>query len=276
MYSIKSFENGFEYIDVQNDVASAKIALQGAHIFEFKRGSEDLLWVSEESAFELGKAICGGVPLCWPRFGSLDTTLPQHGFARTEMFTLKSVKELDKENTEIIFQLTENKNTLAIWNYNFKLEFRVVIGKALIMELKTTNSDTQTYMITQALHTYFPVSHISEARVEGLEKKPYFDAVNSKNFVQEGEIYFTQEINRVYQDVENILYLKDKRRKISIKNRGSSSVVVWNPAKEKCKKMSGFKENSYENFVCIESANAFDDFRMIKPKENHTICANIF
>jgi glucose-6-phosphate 1-epimerase len=31
------------------------------------------------------------------------------------------------------------------------------------------------------------------------------------------------------------------------------------------------RDDAYKNFVCIESANAFDDARVIKPNESHIL-----
>ena len=275
MIEHKKFANGFEYIEVSNVLSSAKIALQGAHIFEFQRGEEELIWLSEASDFEYGKAVRGGVPLCWPRFGSIDKTLPQHGFVRTEMFEFVSSKEVNAGETQLIFRLTENENSLKIWNYKFVLELKISLSDKLTMELTTTNTDEKSYMITQALHSYFPVSHISNVVVKGLDKKPYVDAVDSKTKLQRGEIVFNSEVNRVYQEVDNEVLLVDKDRTIRVKNSGSNSIVIWNPASENCKKMSAFKEDSYETFVCIESSNAFDDFITLEPNESHTLKAVI-
>ncbi|MCK4874504.1 MAG: D-hexose-6-phosphate mutarotase, partial [Sulfurimonas sp.] len=72
------------------------------------------------------------------------------------------------------------------------------------------------------------------------------------------------------------ILLRDKNRTIHIQNEGSSSVVVWNPWIEKCKRMSAMKDNAYEDMVCIESANAFDDARTVKPNESHTLKATIY
>jgi len=275
MIEHKKFVNGFEYIEVSNVVSSAKIALQGAHIFEYKHSGETLIWLSEASDFEYGKAIRGGVPLCWPRFGSIDKTLPQHGFARTEMFEFVSSTEIDEETTELTFRLKENSNTLKIWNYKFVLELKIILGQTLTMELTTTNVDTESYMITQALHSYFPVSHISEAKVVGLDSKPYVDAIDGKTKLQHGAIVFNAEVNRVYQEVKGAILLVDKNRTIEVKNSGSNSVVVWNPAQEHCHNMSAFNDDSYETFVCIESSNAFDDTITLEPNESHTLKAVI-
>ena len=274
----KKLSNGFEYIEVQNSSATAKIALQGAHLFEYQRvGKEAILWLSEISDFEQGRAIRGGVPLCWPWFGfSEDKTLPQHGFARTTMWEFVGANEIDESETTLLFRLSNSEQTLKIWNYKFLLELQITISKELKMELKTTNLDERAFKISQALHTYFSVSHISEVAIKGLDKKPYLDALSWQKEVQGGNIRFEEEIDRVYQEVNNEIILVDKNREIYIKNTNSASVVVWNPWIEKISRMSAMKEDAYEHFVCIESANAFDDTRVIEPKQFHTLIAQIF
>lgn len=276
MNSLKTMGDGIEYIEIINEVACANIALQGAHIFHYSRLDEPpLIWLSDSSDFQKAKAIRGGVPICWPRFGNLDKSLPQHGFARTEMFELVSVEEVNAKTTEVVFRLKENENTLEIWNYKFELELKVTITDKLTMELTTTNTDNKAYKITQALHSYFEVGNISDVAIKGLDSKPYFDAVDSKNKLQKGDINFDSEVNRVYQDVQDEIVLKDKQRTICVKNEGSSSVVVWNPWAKNCKEMSAFKIEAYKNFVCIESSNAFDDFIMIEAGKSHTLKATI-
>lgn len=272
MYKLKSFANGFEYIEVQNTASSAKIALQGAHIFEYKRErEEDILWLSQESDFQKTKAIRGGVPLCWPRFGSLDKSLPQHGFARTMLFELLEVKEIHEGKTQLILELRDTKESREIWDFSFKLQMKITIAKSLTMQLTTTNLDTKEMFLTQAFHTYFNVSDISDVTIKGLQNRHYFDALVDEEFTQNAEIRFTQEVDRVYQGVNAAVVLEDKRRSISIKSSGSSSVVVWNPWIEKCKRMSGMQALAYKEFVCIESANAFDDFKSLKAGESHRL-----
>jgi glucose-6-phosphate 1-epimerase len=65
--------------------------------------------------------------------------------------------------------------------------------------------------------------------------------------------------------------LRDKQRNIYIKNKGSNSVIVWNPWIEKCLAMSAMKANAYKEFVCIESANAFEDKRLIKANASQSL-----
>lgn len=273
----KKLANGFEYIEVKNKEAEAKVALQGAHLFHYERaGEEPILWLSEASDFELGKAIRGGVPVCWPWFGfNEDKSLPQHGFARTALWEFVGSDEVDAKTTVLTLRLTHDEKTFQIWNYKFLLELKITISDKLSMELKTINLDDKSFKISQALHTYFSVSHISEVAIKGLDKKPYLDALTWKRELQEGDITFNQEVDRVYQEVDGEIVLGDKNRTIHIKNSGSSSVVVWNPWIEKTLRMSGMKPNAYESMVCIESANAFEDARVLQPREVHILRAVI-
>ena len=277
MINKKKFSNGFEYIEIENSSAKVKIALQGAHIFEYaKKDGESFLWLSEISDFEQGKSIRGGIPICWPWFGvNQDKNLPQHGFARTSMWEFVCSDEIDEKTSSVTLKLTCNDETLKIWAYKFELELHVVISDNLTLELKTTNIDDKEFSITQALHTYFAVSHISHVNIKGLDKKPYLDALTWKNEIQKGDITFDKEVDRVYQEVDNEVLLLDKNRTISIKNGGSSSVVVWNPWIEKTKRMSAMNDDDYKSMVCIESANAFDDARILQPKAAHTLVATI-
>lgn len=278
MIEFKCLENGFRYIEVINTKANAKVALNGAHLFHYQRvGERELLWLSDISYFEDGKAIRGGIPICWPWFGfnKDDVSLSQHGFARTSLWEFKSSNEMT-DSTTLVFTLSDTKETLEVWNYKFSLELKIAISDTLTLELKTTNLDTKEFILTQALHTYFSILNISNVIVKGLDKKPYLDALSWQNMVQDGDIRFEREVDRVYQNIDNTITLVDIDREITIKNEGSSSVVVWNPWIEKTKRMSAMKEDAYTTMLCIESANAFDDARVLKPNESHTLKATIY
>ena len=92
---------------------------------------------------------------------------------------------------------------------------------------------------------------------------------------QDGEIKINKEVDRVYQDVTSEIKIKDTNNSISIKNKGSRSAVVWNPWTQKCSRMSAMKKDSYKTFVCVETANAFDDEIQIKPNQSHTLQTTI-
>ncbi len=268
--------NALEYVEISNLKANAKIALQGAHIFHYQRvGEAPLLWLSDVSDFEIAKAIRGGVPICWPSFGNNNPDLPQHGFARVMMWELVHVDENDPNVSELTFVLEDSKESRALWNYKFRVELIVKIGAVLEMELKTINRDTNSFTLTQALHTYFAVSSIENIAIRGLQEKRYLDALTLQEHTQNGSITFNQEVDRVYQGVDAAIVLEDLERKISIQNSGSKSVVIWNPWIDKCARMNAMRPQSYKAFVCIESANAYEDKRVIQPNQEHSLKALI-
>ena len=270
MVSVETLSNGFAYVYVKTPLLEAKIALQGAHLFSFKYEGKEFLWLSEESDFEEGKAIRGGIPLCWPSFGNNNPALPQHGFARTAIFSLKEIDEIDDANVELLFALKE-PTCHGMWKYKSALEVRISLGKTLALEMQTTNLDTRDFELSQAFHTYFPISDITNIRIKGLENKPYFDALTLLHATQQGAISFDAELDRVYQKVDAPVVLHDKNRTFTLKNEGSSSVVVWNPWIAKCARMSGMKGDAYKEFVCIESANAYEDRRLLKAGQSHSL-----
>ena len=272
MYKLKTNENGLKYIEITNDSACGKIAIQGAHLFHFTRnGEEPILWLSETSDMEHGKHIRGGIPICWPSFGMSNPELPQHGFARNRMFDLVNIIEIDEDTTQVIMELNDSKKSLREWEYKFNLQISITISKNLTIELKTTNLDQKTFVFTQALHTYFNISNIKNISIYGLENKPFLDTLTNTSQIQKGEIVFSSEVDSVYQKVDGEIVLKDKNRDIKINNEGSSSVVVWNPWIEKAKRMSGMEDEGYKEFVCIESANTFEDARFLQSRESHTL-----
>ena len=121
MIEFKTFSNGFPYIEVTNSVSSAKIALQGAHVFEYKKeGKSELLWLSSLALFEENKPIRGGIPICWPWFGPhSDSALPQHGFARISRFTFVSCDEKDEATSIVTLKLTDSPKTRILWDFSF-------------------------------------------------------------------------------------------------------------------------------------------------------------
>lgn len=71
--------------NIKSKYASAKISLYGAHVLSFTPKDErDLIFLSQDAFYQNGKAIRGGIPVCWPWFGAHpeNKNLPSHGFAR--------------------------------------------------------------------------------------------------------------------------------------------------------------------------------------------------
>lgn len=135
-----------------------------------------------KKVFETGKAIRGGVPICWPWFGKHKTEshLPQHGFARNFLWKLLDVKESNASSTEVKLQLKSSAESLQLWPYMFELLLRITVAKTLHIALSSKNCDKKACEISSALHSYFAVSNINSVSVEGINTTPYFDAVSNE------------------------------------------------------------------------------------------------
>ena len=270
------------FIEGKNKFAEFAICIQGAQVTSYKPvGSEDILWMSEKSHYQLGYPVRGGIPVCWPWFGAHPTEYekPSHGFARRMEWDIKSVKLLDnKESIQIFFELNPNEKTKKWWPYDFKLRNIVTIGKQLEVELVTKNSGTSEFQITEALHSYFNISDISKISLKGLENRNYIDTIDQNlEKTQKNKITFESEVDRIYTDTEDECIITDPayKRKISIRKEESNSTVVWNPWVDKSHRMSDFGDEEYQTMVCVETTNAADDIITIAPGKKHSMKAVI-
>lgn len=276
MITYKQFDNGFRYIEIENKHAEAKIALQGAHLFHYKvKDRSSLLWLSKAAYFEESKAIRGGIPICFPWFGKNkdNPDLPQHGFARTQLWTVVLEEEKGDSTMHIRLQLKPNAHTLAQWNYLFDVTLDVTIGQKLSIALSVTNTDTKPFEISTALHTYFSVSDIDTVSIKGLDGRVYYDALDEKDHIQKGDIFIQKEVDRVYSDPSEIITLFDGDTRVELQQEGSNSLVVWNPWIEKSKQMNDMTGDGYRSMVCLETSNAMEDSKVLKPNESHVLKA---
>jgi len=266
-----------QYLYVYNTLCEAKIALQGAHIFHFQtKGKTPLLWLSESACFKEAKAIRGGVPICWPWFGahSTDSTLPNHGFARTALWKHISTEEMSEEETKVILQLRDSPESFKLWPYSFELTLEIILSHELSISLITKNVDDKPFSITNALHTYLAIQDINEVYVEGLDQKPYYNKVNDTyNNIQEGRLRFGQETDRIYTEVSSAVSVHENTNVIKVRTKGSQTLVVWNPGEALAKKMPDLSD--HKTMLCLESANALKNEVLIQPNESHTLTSII-
>ena len=281
MHKTVSAANGFETLEISNDFAAAKIALQGAQLFEYTRRNEaPLLWVSSEAHFENGKAIRGGIPVCWPWFGkdAGHPERPQHGFVRTAQWTLEGVDETDRHLTLVTLSLNHTQVQQSFFPYRFRLTLRIAVGENLSVSLTTENLDDVPFEITEALHTYFSLGDIDAVGIHGLENVTYADATDKFALKASSEpVTVTAETDRVYLDTEEIVTVKDARlgRTIVIGKEGSRSTVVWNPWIAKAERLSDFNNGGYTSMICIETANALQNSVTVLPGASHTLTQTV-
>lgn len=274
-------ENDLIYITVSNKYADADICLYGAQVTSFRpHKSMEILWMSPDSNFEVGKPIRGGIPICFPWFGlhKTDQEKPPHGFARLIYWDVLETATLLSGETMIRLQLCSSEETKAYWPHDFCAELIVIVGTSLKVTLKVTNTSDAPFEFTNALHSYYYLSAIENIAITGLEGITYYNQNSGENAVQEeSSLQIKEPLTRHYLDTETPVIIEDSifRRRIKVDKSGSKVTTVWNPGEETCAKIGDLPDDAWESFVCVEATNAFDYPIQLAAGESHETSAII-
>jgi glucose-6-phosphate 1-epimerase len=256
---IASGRGGLPFVKVRTPWSAAEIYLHGAHVTHFQENGEPpLLFLSAKSCFKNGKAIRGGVPICFPWFGNRDGD-SSHGFARFNEWQLVKTAATPDGTVTVTFALPQIPGREQ-WK-NLRAEFVVTVGETLTMELVAANESCgETLEIENCLHTYFHVGDIGAVTLAGLENAGFddfaFGAGGKPMPPEQASLRITQETNRVYPDNTDAVEIRDEKlkRTIRVEKSNSQSTVVWNPWTTQ--KMGGdWGANEHLNMVCVESGN---------------------
>lgn len=242
------------------DGASAELSLHGGHLLSWKpAGAAEQLYLSPRSEFAPGKAIRGGVPVCFPQFSERGP-LPKHGFARTLPWELV-LQQQGKDDALAVLRLRDNDATRALWPHAFELELSVRVGgRTLDVELACENLGDVPLQFTAALHTYLRVGDLDAVSVEGLAGLRYFDSIKQAEALQRMDLLLTGEkgvldLDRIYFGVkERPLLVAEDRRQVVIRQQGFEDAVVWNPGPERCAKLADMPPEGWSEMLCVEAA----------------------
>lgn len=258
-------DTGLPMLVVENALARAVIALQGAHLMAFQPvGKPDMFWVSPQCVLEAGKPIRGGIPLCLPWFGpGADGKLP-HGFARLMEWTLIDAEVLENGATRLVLELVGDASTCELWPYAFAFKLEVTVGAELKLNLLVENRSAEPAPLAFAYHTYFAVPSVADARVAGLEGITFIDKMD--NFVrkqQEGEAAISAVTDRIYLDVPAQQTLKSANGNIKI-DSDMKCAVLWN-AWTNDKNIPDLGEGNHVGYICVERCDVADYAMTLQP-----------
>jgi D-hexose-6-phosphate mutarotase len=263
-------EGGLWRASITTEQCTAELYRHGAHVTRWRpAGHDEVIWLSDLARFEYGKAIRGGVPICFPWFAgnqpASDPDGPAHGYARTTTWEFIDAKQGDAGVTLSLRTAIEP----------FTLQYDVTFGQTLTMQLTATNSGTSPASFESALHTYFVISQIKQVQVAGLENADYIDTVGGKiqNLTQnEQPISFASETDRTYTSRSTTKIIDPGlERTITIEKEHSGSTVLWNPWVDKAKAMADFGDDEWPGMLCVESGNIEPNAIELAPEQSHTM-----
>lgn len=258
------------------------IHLDGATVTSWApAGEDDVLWVSEHSAFGAGAAIRGGVPICAPWFatGRAKNRSPQHGFFRLVRWALVKATR-DGDGITVVLELPPLAQLADVPGVDsvpqdLRATYTVSMGPKLSMSLRIS-SPSEPLELEEALHTYLRVSDVKQVRIEGLDGSRYADKAPGGRAVnaQSGDVTFLRETDRVYASTETAV-LVDGDRRVSIAKAGSNNTVIWNPWERKAADMADFGDDEWTGMACVETANALAGHIKLDAGESHTMSTSI-
>ena len=263
---------GLPLLRLGHGEASADIYLQGAQVTRYRPGADsDALWMSKSATYRPGKALRGGIPLCWPWFGPAGDNLehPQHGYARNAEFCVLSTSA-NATATSVTLALDPAQAPSAEWQNRLQLEVEIRLSDSLWMEMRSSNLDSAPLTLSNALHSYFAISDRANIAIPALTGLTYLDKLlDYRSARQSHAIEFVDEIDRVYLDPPATVELRDAGRNGStiIQCWGNANLVVWNPGEQKAKAMADFDDEGFRRMVCIEPANALAQSVVLQPGE---------
>jgi len=274
-------DGGFPFILIRNHSATALISLYAGQVLSFlpTGEGEDLLFLSPKAFYDAGKAIRGGIPICWPWFGPDPKGLgrPSHGFVRNGLWAVSGTQAASEFETKIKLRFLETEQSESFWQQPFSLDLEISVGNTLTLELTTRNMGDKIFSITQAFHAYLHVGNINQMQILGLEGIKYSDNLDSHTQkLQMGAVTVTGEVEHIYTNVRNELIIDDSvlNRQIRIASSSNKTAVVWNPWTTKSEKLPDLENDGYQRFICVETGNIVTDVVEIPPGNEFSLLTN--
>lgn len=250
---------------IETPHCQALVSAQGAQLLEFRaHGQPPLLWRSPCASLVPGKAIRGGIPLCFPWFGPhpANPALPAHGFARTRNWTLESAAA-SPDHLQLRLALESDAASRDLWPFDFRAELQMTLGRRPSLELCVRNTGRLPFSFTFAFHSYFPLQDSRRARVDGLAGALRIDQLDPqrRRGRQQGPLRFEGETDLVFLGVDGEPRLVDEAdgAVTRIAAPGCRSVVAWNPGPDKAATLADMAPDGWMGMACVECGSLEDD-----------------
>lgn len=238
------------------------VAHQGAQVLSWVAAGRERLYLSPKSAMDGRTAIRGGIPVCFPQF-NMRGDLPKHGFARNLTWTAHPPR-LETERAYLAFSLSDSAQTRQWWDQSFEARLLIELTPgALQIELAVRNTDAKPLTFTGALHTYFAVRDVAQARLLGLGGRAEWDAVLDQHGTGASELRFVGEFDRVYFAAPRGYELHDGPETLVIEqDMDWAHTVVWNPGADKCASLADMPAEGWQQMLCVEAAQVYEPIQI--------------
>ena len=238
--------------------SEATVSLFGAQVLSWRTpDGRERLYLSEQARFDGASAIRGGVPVCFPQFGTRGS-LPRHGLVRTRAWSVASERSGD-DYALLTLACNDDADSRALWPHAFGLELTVMLeADRLDLELCVTNPGERSFDFTAALHTYLRVVQVEDVAVEGLYGHHYRDALAGDVVQRDSgtELCLEGATDRIYRQIRRPQLLRAGNLSLGLQQQGFPDTVLWNPWATGCAATPDLPADDWRHFLCIEAAAA--------------------
>ena len=284
------FEPHGELIRAQITLPScaATVYLQGAHVTHWQPSrSKPILFLSSRSRFEPGKAIRGGIPICFPWFGPRGDNKPgpSHGFARIQPWSVAAAALLptpeapDQAALHLTLTLAPTDLSRSFGFDNFRVACEFIFADTLTLRLSVVNAAETPLVFEEALHAYFHIAEIDTTQLTGLESALYLDKTDrmQPKHTPPEALTLTGHTDRVFPNTTNPVTIHDPghRRTITNAKTNSATTIVWNPWSDGAATLPDLGPEDWLRFVCVETANTGADAVTLAPNQARTMQTEI-
>lgn len=284
VYGAARFEagnGGLPKISIETKLCKAEVYLYGAQVTSWKpAGCDEVIFVSANSHREQGKAIRGGIPVCFPWFRAKpdDPQAPMHGFVRTKKWNVESTRHEADDSFSLLLSTESDEESRRWWPHEFRLEYQINMGRKLELELKMENRGSSELRFQEALHTYFKVRDVEKCRVSGLDGVRYLDnRDDNKEKVQRGNLVLSKMTDNAYLDATGAVEILDAAagRRLVTEKSGSVSTIVWNPWSDGAARLADFGDDEWRGMLCVEGGNVLGQAVTLAVGESHRMAVTI-
>lgn len=239
----------------------------GAQVLSWTVQGEEQLYLSSTAVLDGASAIRGGIPVCWPQFADRGPG-PKHGWARQSLWTPEAPSTSDKacsQSWTLEHEAQTGGCAPVVPAHGLRLTVCLEPRQLKVVLQVTSRSDVP-WEATGALHTYFRVTDVQHARLQGWDTTVRgWDSVLREPTYPPSDGRVSGEIDRI-DPCAGALMLIDGERQRQIVQHGFADTVVWNPGAAKCAALTDMPDGDERLMVCVEAAQALQP-KVLQPGE---------
>lgn len=249
--------------------SSVILLLYGATVISWKAPSStdgvisERLYTSPKAFLDGSKPIRGGIPVVFPFFGpptrQEHNQLPQHGFARSEVWSFDRTVLDSQDGVSVRLTLEPNDSIRAKFQAQFHLSYTITLSAhQLTSHLQVRNpSETAALTFQALLHTYIR-TEVAVSTVVPLKGLTYINKLKQglpEEVETRDKVDVKEPADYVYKQGGGAYKVVGEKQEILVRSSGFKDVVIWNPGLDG-RKMSDLAEGGWEHFICVEPGAA--------------------